>query len=491
MNKSENTGPSILASFKMIIKEWFLSSTAHALPNIFRTGNILLKLIWLCCFLASGSYCVISVLRTLNDYFTYPSYISTKITQEIPTQFPAITICNLKSVNQTRSPTYLAKNIPKYSLINYISPFYYIISQQYLSRTFINNDPNLTNTTRKELGFELKDMLLSCSFNYLPCFVSDFTYYYDSTYGNCYTFNKGVDDNGNKNEIKKVSSAGLLYGLVLEIFVGDPKVDTYLESSDGVIISVHNQTSIPFTQGDKMRAATGAETDLIISRNFISKLETPYGDCLKDTSKTSKFTSFYFDYLVKTVGVSYSQENCFALCLQKQIINACNCSNTYLPSFNDFKHFCVDQVIESPCALDAVASFSKTNASEECKKSCPYECDSVEYSMSTYRTYYPSDYYASVLSDFLKLKGLNISSENVGRAVARVNIYYKSMQYLSTQQIISATTEDLFSNIGGTLGLYIGISILSVVEVFELGFNLILILFTSMKNKIMDNNNST
>jgi hypothetical protein len=55
------------------------------------------------------------------------------------------------------------------------------------------------------------------------------------------------------------------------------------------------------------------------------------------------------------------------------------------------------------------------------------------------------------------------------------------MEYLSTTEVISLSTEDFFSNIGGTLGLYIGISILSLVEVFELGFILIVAFITNMK----------
>jgi hypothetical protein len=330
-NSATTNEPSILQSFKIIIVEWFQSSTAHALPNIFRTGNVFLKIIWLCCFLASTSLCVISMTKTLNNYYTFPSYISTKIIQEVPTPFPAITICNLKSVNQTRSPSYLKTHVTNKNLSSFASPFSYIISHHYLTRTAIKNDKNLTNSERKSIGFELKVMLISCSFNYEPCNANDFTYYYDSNYGNCYTFNKGVDDNGTKNEIKTVSLAGMLYGLILELYLGDPKTDTYLESSDGLIISVHNQSSIPFGKDDKLRAAAGAETDFIISRNFISKLEAPYGDCQKDTSKTSEFRSFYFDYLVRSLDVDYSQENCYALCVQKQIINACNCSNTFMP----------------------------------------------------------------------------------------------------------------------------------------------------------------
>ncbi len=64
--KTEKIKLSLMASFKLIIVEQFLSTTAHALPNIFRTGNIILKIIWLLCFLACAAYCISKVKKTIN-----------------------------------------------------------------------------------------------------------------------------------------------------------------------------------------------------------------------------------------------------------------------------------------------------------------------------------------------------------------------------------------------------------------------------------------
>jgi hypothetical protein len=47
---------------------------------------------------------------------------------------------------------------------------------------------NLNDTSEKQLGFSLKEMLLSCSYNLLICNLSDFTLFYDSVYGSCYRF---------------------------------------------------------------------------------------------------------------------------------------------------------------------------------------------------------------------------------------------------------------------------------------------------------------
>ena len=50
---------------------------------------------------------------------------------------------------------------------------------------------NLIDFDRKKFGYDLKDMLLSCTYNLKPCSADDFESYYDFYYGNCFKFNSG------------------------------------------------------------------------------------------------------------------------------------------------------------------------------------------------------------------------------------------------------------------------------------------------------------
>jgi hypothetical protein len=481
MNQNEVNKPNVLPTFKLIIVEWFLSTTAHALPNIFRTSNIILKIIWLCCFITCSAVCIYAMSNSLKNYLAFSSYINTEIIQEIPTKFPAVTLCNLKTVNKTRSANYFYSTVPVLDPNTYLIPFQYMISQIFLTRTFISADKSLNETSRRQIGFELKDMLISCVFNYKLCDANDFTYFYDPLLGNCYTFNKGVYDNGTVYNPKTVSLSGSLYGLILELFLGDPNVDTDHEFDDGVVISIHNQSSDAFRDDQKIMAAANAETDIVVNRNFVSKLETPYGDCLKDVSNSSTFSSFCFDYIVKTLGIRYSQKQCFGLCIQKNIIDTCNCTNTLIPTFNDANNYCSPS--DFPCVMELINTFGDIQASKDCKIACPFECNSIEYQVSTYRALYPTTFYKKILSNTKLMKANNVSYVDLDKALAKVNIYYKSMEYTSVTQVASTTIEQFFSDIGGTLGLYIGISILSLVEIVELGFNLIVALIGIKKNK--------
>ena len=48
-----------------------------------------------------------------------------------------------------------------------------------------------------------------------------------------------------------------------------------------------------------------------------------------------------------------------------------------------------------------------------------------------------------------------------------MNVYYESMKYEVTIDSLSVTSEDLLSKFGGTLGLFLGISFLSFIEIVE------------------------
>ena len=83
----------------------------------------------------------------------------------------------------------------------------------------------------------------------------------------------------------------------------------------------------------------------------------------------------------------------------------------------------------------------------------------------------------SLLSNFLsgsELSSLNssgINIQDIDKAVLRVNVFYETMSYTTITETLSITPETFFSNIGGTLGLCLGVSILSIVEILELIIN--------------------
>ena len=72
-------------------EEILLSSTILGLPNIFRTKNLFLKMMWLVSFLASTSVGIYTVVKTLNNFFSYEVVTKIDVINEIPASFPSLT----------------------------------------------------------------------------------------------------------------------------------------------------------------------------------------------------------------------------------------------------------------------------------------------------------------------------------------------------------------------------------------------------------------
>ena len=78
----------------------------------------------------------------------------------------------------------------------------------------------LNKSIGRSYGFDLKKMLISCTFVNAECNSTNFTWTYSHVYGNCYTFNGGADENKKSTEIKQVRDSGMSNGLNMELYIG-------------------------------------------------------------------------------------------------------------------------------------------------------------------------------------------------------------------------------------------------------------------------------
>ena len=73
--------------------------------------------------------------------------------------------------------------------------------------------------------------------------------------------------------------------------------------------------------------------------------------------------------------------------------------------------------------------------------------------------------------DFLAFYNLTNKTVTIQNNYHFVYVYYSNLEYTLISELIKTTASDLVSNLGGTLGLYVGVSFLSLAEFFELIVN--------------------
>ncbi len=101
---------------------------------------------------------------------------------------------------------------------------------------------------------------------------------------------------------------------------------------------------------------------------------------------------------------------------------------------------------------------------------------------------FPSQAYALQLMNDSKIKsnyppGYNITLEDLRESMVQFSVYYTDFEYTKIGQIPKQQFTDIVSNLGGLLGLFIGMSFLSFGELIEVLVEVFLI-FLEKKNKV-------
>lgn len=313
--------------------------------------------------------------------------------------------------------------------------------------------------------------ILKCEFNRDDC-SGYFKFYNDQYYNTCLRFNSGENNHNKPVDILATTVGGYKYGL---------RIDLNLSSAydfNELIVFVHNQTYKPNNLRNKGdRVLTGTINYFQIEKIVDEKLGKPYSECLKDTSKFTQNKTI-INYINQNNN-SYSQVECIRLC--RNLINAeqsgCNCAKGI-----DMPMECEQTQNETVrnCYEKFLRRFQKKNVLEVCSAYCPLECDSITYSIKLSTQYLPSS--GLINTSFFEYPQFEFY-EKVKKSYLSIRVYYLlELRYLHIKQQPNIETVDLVSQIGGTLGLFLGISFLSFIELIELFIEILFILLK--KNRV-------
>lgn len=231
---------------------------------------------------------------------------------------------------------------------------------------------------------------------------------------------------------------------------------------------------------------------------MIAKKSDPYSKCIEDKVKPSE-TNEDID-LTFNMYDFYSQPTCLQLCYQKFIVDNYKCYDLFLPK--------ISNVISCPKIVESFNNSIYSNKflyyqdpknDLKCTTNCREQCEYMIYDTTVSNALFPTTTYSEILTKNenisvnyedppynIDLEEKEIAYEKVKQSVLAVNVFYKSDFYTRIKEKPSIEPEVFISNIGGAFGLFLGISLLSLIEIFEILFEAIYILFTgpTHKNKV-------
>ena len=423
------------------------------LPNIIRSKYTWLSIIWTIVLVTLGSICVWLISQTFVQYMTRSVSTTIRTIRDAQPPFPTITICNSNPFNTDYAAKMLANENITY------------LKGDPLSNYFAFLQLNLTkDDMRKMSSLEL----ISCAFENEACSLTDFEYIFHPYLLSCYRFNA----DGSKH----ASLSGIMNSLSVQLYVGLPNYISSMVIQNSAIVFIQNSTDYPLSPYTTFTSVSpGIAVSFIPKRNIYEQYPAPYSSCtvLEDNKLLSGYEPAdrtLFDAVVAT-GYPYSQSTCILFCQQTLTARACGCYMSFIeyevtgyPLCGLFK--------DVVCALNFFGNFSQSSIiKDECLSNCPLECDSSLLEISTSSSVYPTRRTVEKIKKqaFAVAKYGNQTdfTENLDESLLQITVFYSTMAYTLVEEEPKMSLEDLIGALGGHSHLFMGMSLMSFLELFE------------------------
>ncbi|PFX31908.1 Acid-sensing ion channel 5 [Stylophora pistillata] len=232
--------------------------------------------------------------------------------------------------------------------------------------------------------------------------------------GLCFTFNSGQ----NGKEIRKVSRSDSAWELHVEL---DLHLDDHLAGflSEGIFVIIHDQ-GVYINSADTVLVAPGSYVRINVKRKVYRNKKRPYETECTDSKRLAGFPK-------------YDSDGCYEECLSNTTAKKCGCR---LPSLVG----------------------SELISGTQCE--CPLACDVVKYETKTSAAAYPNP----SLINYLKMKGVDKTDDYLRKNLIMLEVGYTSVSYEHFKQTAQYDSTALMGEIGGTLGLFLGCSAVTVIE---------------------------
>uniref|UniRef100_A0A674P3K0 Acid-sensing (proton-gated) ion channel 2 n=1 Tax=Takifugu rubripes TaxID=31033 RepID=A0A674P3K0_TAKRU len=393
-------------------------------------GSVGRRAFWLLALCTSLGLLLSWSSNRLLHWLSFPTYtrVHTEWAKELA--FPAVTICNnnpIRLYKLTKSDLY------------FLSDFKLFLPPRNFEGT------NLEFMDR--LSHQLDDMLLSCKYRGEPCGAHNFSSVF-TRYGKCYMFNAAEEGKTLRTTMKGGTGNGLEIMLDIQqdeyLPVWGDSEDTAFEA--GVRVQIHSQAEPPFVHELGFGVAPGFQTFVATQEQRLTYLPPPWGEC------EAKALGFFHVYSVTACRID---------CETRYIVENCNCRMVHMPGDASY---CTPEQYKD-CAEPALA---KLSAVENSNCMCRTPCNMTRYNKELSMVKIPSKTSARYLQ-----KKFNKSEKYITDNILVLDVFFEALNYETIEQKKAYEVAGLLGDIGGQMGLFIGASILTILELFDYAYEVL------------------
>ncbi|XP_046366847.2 acid-sensing ion channel 1A-like [Haliotis rufescens] len=408
--------------------------TVQGLTQVCDTSsNILRRGVWLLIFCGALAFTTFNIYKQISLYLSAPVNVRVDQIFDNILLFPTITICN--------------NNYAKGSLLD-IFGLDHVIPAVFPYTDFDEQLPNV-NLSQLDLsaiyvdgqlsfnlGHTIEEAIVKCDWESAPCGQDDFIYK-ETDLGKCFTYNV--------NGSLRSRNSGRAHGLRLLLNVQEEEytrsINGYLGT--GFMIAVHAPEVSPIMSETGIAVTPGFQHFMSIGVKRVTAKEG-VGGCGEKPLK-------YF------TG-NYSRDSCRKECQMRFIVSMCNCKDISNPSDVPL---CNPQQYQE-CLVPALQQYLQTDTG--CEAGCPEPCQYTRFTTQHSSSPLSRNY----ITEYTKAKGK--TEEYWRKNLVILEMYFSSLAYENMEKQLGYEILDLFCDIGGALGLLLGASLLTVLEVFDFMF---------------------
>ncbi|XP_015682651.1 acid-sensing ion channel 1-like [Protobothrops mucrosquamatus] len=431
-----------------------VSSSLHGVSHIFAYGSLSLRRgLWALFFLGSLALLALVCAERVGYFFRYPHVTKLDEVAVANLTFPAVTLCNLNGFRFSK----LSRN----DLYHAGALLALLDARHEVSGAHLADPETLAALRDKanfrgfkagpfdmaefydRTGHDLAEMLWHCSFRGINCSARNFSVSF-TRLGKCYTFNSGAAG----DELLTTAKGGTGNGLELMLNIqqdeylpvwGDTDETSY---EAGVKVQIHSQSEPPSVDQMGFGVAPGFQTFVSCQEQRLFYLPAPWGDCQAAPAASAFFPN-------------YSTAACRLDCETRYLAENCNCRMVHMPGN---ANVCSPEQYKE-CA-DPALEFLVEKDNDFC--SCLMPCEAVRYSKELSVVKIPSKASAKYLA-----RKYNRSEQYIAENLLVLDIFFEALNYETIEQKKAYEVAGLLGDIGGQMGLFIGASLLTLLEIFD------------------------
>ncbi|NXX41339.1 ASI4A protein, partial [Tricholaema leucomelas] len=423
------------------------ASTLHGLGHICRSGQLgVRQTLWAFAFLVSLTFFLYQAAKSALLYLEHPHVMALDEEATREMVFPAITICN---INRYRHSALTDADIFHLANMTGLPPK---DRDGHKATDLLYPDPDMADIVNRT-GHQLDDMLKSCNFSGENCSSRDFTVVY-TRYGKCYTFN------GDRRNPRVTRQGGMGNGLEIML---DIQQEEYLpiwrETNEtsfeaGIRVQIHSQDEPPYIHQLGFGVSPGFQTFVSCQEQRLTYLPQPWGNCRASVQGEQMLPGYD----------TYSIAACRLQCEKEAVVRSCHCRMVHMPGEGCNESICSPNVYIE-CAdhtLDAAVEDSQ----ERC--SCPTPCNLTRYGKEISMVRIPNKGSARYLA-----RKYNKNETYIRENFLVLDIFFEALNYEAIEQKKAYDLAGLLGDIGGQMGLFIGASILTILEILDYVYEVI------------------